>query len=97
MIGTVAPGGPGFATIGAGVRSESEMEAEVVLHIAQLRHASLTELAHVHSVCHTCLIVDDGHSDVVLGKLFLRVIVCDLISRLCGLVGEAVICQVLRS
>ena len=96
MVLTVAPGGPGFATVGAGVRSEAEMEAEVVLHVAQLGHASLTDLALVHFIDHTCLVVDGWHPEVVLGKLVLRVIACDPICRLCGRDGVGGICLDLR-
>ena len=89
MVLTVAPGGPGFATVGAGVWSETKVEAQVVLHVAELRHTSLTDLAFVHFVNRSCLAIDERHPGVVLGKLLLRVILCDLICRLCGWDGVA--------
>ena len=47
VVPAVAPGGPSFAAVVAGVRFELEMHAEVVHHVAELRHALWAVVAEV--------------------------------------------------
>ena len=79
MVLAVAPGGPSFAAVVAGVRFELEMHAEVVHHVAELGHALWTVVAEVQSVHLACLLVLDGLPRVMLGELFLGVIGGDVV------------------
>ena len=60
MVLTVAPGSPGLAAVVAGVRFELEVHAEVVHHVAQLRHALWTVVAEVESFRLACFLVADS-------------------------------------
>ena len=79
VVRAVAPGSPGFATVGAGIRFEFEMHAQVVHHVAQLRHALWTVVAEVQPFHLACFLVENSIPRVVLGKLFLGVVACDVI------------------
>ena len=79
MVLTVAPGGPGFAAVVAGVRFESEVHAEVVHHVAQLRHALWAVVAEVPSLHLACFLVADSLPLVMLGKFVLGVVAGDVV------------------
>ena len=79
VVLAVAPGSPGFATVVAGIWFESEMHAQVVRHVAQLRHALWTVVAEVQPFHLACFLVEDSLPLEVLGKLFLGVVACDAI------------------
>ena len=79
MVLAVAPSSPGFAAVVAGVRFELEVHAEVVHHVAQLRHALWTVVAEVESFRLACFLVADSLPGVMLGEFFLGVVACDAI------------------
>ena len=79
VVLAVAPGSPGFAAVVAGVWFELEMHAEVVHHVAQLRHALWTVVAEVELLRLACLLAADMFPRAMLGKLFLGVVACGVI------------------
>ena len=80
VVLAVAPGSPGFAAVVAGVRFELEVHAEVVHHVAQLRHALWTVVAEVQSLHLACLFIFDGLPRVMLGKLLLGEVAGDVVA-----------------
>ena len=80
VILAVAPSGPGFAAVVAGVRFELDVNrAEVVHHVAELRHALWTVVAEVELFTLACFLVVDSLSCVMPRELFLAEVSSDAI------------------
>ena len=80
VVLAVAPGSPGFAAVVAGVWFELDVDrAEVVHHVAELRHALWAVIAEVELLSLACLLVVDGLSRVMLRELFLAEVSSDTI------------------
>ena len=80
MVDAVTLCRPSLAAVVASVRFELQVDStEMILHVAQLRHALWTELAEVMFLMFACLLVEEEISPIMLGERFSGVVLGDAI------------------